>query len=453
MARYASISHRFWVMFSLLVAAISVVTALGVYAAASSVRQALARQELDREAVYLAAQMARDPQTPLPDTWLIRGYLQAPGQAGTTIPKNLQGLAPGYHRLHRADGARDIVRVTDMPQGRLYLLYNNDRPGSVVMLFALIPVGLVVLIIYFATWLTYRASRKALSPVVALAKVVRHWNPDHPDPAALAPERLPAASDSDVEVLVAALHNFAERLDAFVERERNFTRDASHELRTPLTVMKVAADVLADEQGLSPFAQRSLGRIRGAVREMEALIETFLVLARESESGLREEDFLANDAVAAEVARYRELLGHKPVELVLVERARFALHAPPRVFAVMVGNLIRNACLYTEKGSVTVVVESDSVRVIDTGSGMSEDDLERAFQAFYRGSRTGGTGHGIGLAIVRRIADRYGWKVSLASKLGEGTTATAQFPAASPPDALLPAPPTKDAQADVESTH
>jgi signal transduction histidine kinase len=440
-------------MFSLWVAAISIVTALGAYAAVSSVPQAVARQELDREAIYLTRQLALDPNAPLPNTWLIHGYLQAPGQSNAAVPPDLRVLATGYHRVHLADGTSSTVRVSDTPHGRLYLLFNNDRPSSVVVLFALIPLALVVLIIYFATWLTYRASRKALSPLVALARVVRHWNPDHPDPAALAPERLPAATDSDVEVLVAALHSFAKRLDAFVERERNFTRDASHELRTPLTVMKVAADVLADEEGLSPFAQRSLDRIRRSVREMEALIETFLVLARESESGLREEDFLANDVVAAEVSRYRELLGRKPVVLVLLERARFALHAPPRVFAVMVGNLIRNACLYTEQGSVTVEVEADRVRVIDTGSGMSEEDIERAFQPFYRGSRTGGKGHGIGLAIVRRIADRYGWQVTLDSELGRGTTATAQFPAAQPPDALLPAPPTKDSEPDVEPSH
>ncbi|MGH8113986.1 MAG: sensor histidine kinase, partial [Rhodanobacteraceae bacterium] len=347
------------------------------------------------------------------------------------------GLGLGYHQIRQPDGTVGTVLVSEGPRGRLYLLFNNDRPNSVVMLFGLIPVVLVVLIIYLATWLTYRASRKALSPVVALAKVVRRWNPDNPEPAALAPGNLPAASDSDVEVLVAALYNFANRVEAFVERERNFTRDASHELRTPLTVMKIAVDVLADED-MSPFAQRSLARIRRSVREMEALIETFLVLARESDIGLREEDFLANDVVGAEVARYRELLFGKPVELSLVEHARFALHAPPRVFAVMVGNLIRNACLYTEQGSVTVEVEDDKVRVVDTGSGMSEEDLERAFQTFYRGSRTGDKGHGIGLAIVRRIADRYGWQVKLESTLGSGTTAVAQFPSARPPDVALP---------------
>ena len=439
MARYTSIGHRFWVMFSLWVAAISVVTALGVYAAANSSRTAIARQELDRENIYYAQQLVRNPQTPLPDTWLLRGYLRAPGAPGGAVPAKLANLPPGYHQVAQPDGTEGTVLVSDTPRGRLFLLFNNDRPNSVVMLFGLIPVVLVVLIIYLATWLTYRASRKALSPVIELAKVVRRWDPDHPDPASLSPDRLPAASDSDVEVLVAALYNFANRLDAFVERERNFTRDASHELRTPLTVMKVAVDVLADED-MSPFAQRSLARIRRSVREMEALIETFLVLARESDSGLRDEDFLANDVVGAEVARYRELLAGKPVQLEVVEHGRFALHAPPRVFAVMIGNLIRNACLYTEQGSVTVEVEANDVRVTDTGSGMSEEDLERAFQPFYRGSRTGRSGHGIGLAIVRRIADRYHWQVTLESVLGKGTTATVHFPAAQPPDAALPGP-------------
>jgi signal transduction histidine kinase len=452
MATYASIGHRFWVMFSLWVAAISVLTALGVYATANSSRQAIARQELEREAVYYRQQLARDPATPLPDTWLIRGFLKEHGQSDAVLPANLRGLEPGFNQVPQPDGTHGTVLVADEPRGTLYLLFNNDRPNSSVMAFGLVPVVLVVLFIYFATWLTYRASRKALSPVVALANVVRHWNPDHPDPESLAPGNLPAASDSDVEVLVAALYNFANRLEAFVERERNFTRDASHELRTPLTVMKVAVDVLADED-MSPFAQRSLARIRRSIREMEALIETFLVLARESDTGLRDEDFLANDVVSAEVARYRELLFGKPVELRLVEHARFALHAPPRVFAVMVGNLIRNACLYTEHGTVTVEVESDMVRVVDTGSGMSEEDLERAFQNFYRGSRTGSTGHGIGLAIVRRVADRYGWEVTLESTLGQGTEAVARFPAAQPPDLALPEPeaPAEENPADAQS--
>lgn len=270
-------------------------------------------------------------------------------------------------------------------------------------------------------------SPDAQSSVTTLAAAVRAWNSNQPDASAFDPARL-GLEHAEVAILARALHGFASRLEAFGERERNFTRDASHELRTPLTVIKVAADVLADEDNLSAFAQRSLGRIQRSVREIEALIEAFLVLARESDTGLPEQDFLVNDVVREEVDRYRDLLGAKPVDLRLEERARFALHAPPRVLAVVIGNLLRNACLYTERGSIVVGIGDGMVSVADTGCGMDDDDLARAFQPFYKGSRTGGQGHGIGLAIVRRIADRFDWPVALESRPGEGTVATLRFP-------------------------
>lgn len=282
-----------------------------------------------------------------------------------------------------------------------------------------------------------RMPGNAQDSMALLADAIRNWDPAQPDASAFDPASL-ALQNADVALLARTLHGFATRLEAFGERERNFTRDASHEFRTPLTVIKVAADVLADEENLSAFAQRSLTRIRRSVREIEALIEAFLVLARESDTGLPEQDFLVNDVVREEVERYRDLLGLKPVELRLEENARFALHAPPRVLAVVIGNLLRNACLYTEQGSIVVGIHEGSVRVTDTGCGMDEEDLQRAFQAFYRGSRTGGQGHGIGLAVVRRIADRFDWPVELESEPGRGTVATLRFPKAMAVNGALP---------------
>ena len=283
--------------------------------------------------------------------------------------------------------------------------------------------------------LSQRILRRVPSPVVELARAMREWDPAHPDANALDPSDF-AGSDSDVAALAHAFRNLALRLQAFVERERNFTRDASHELRTPLTIIKVAGDVLADEAGLSPFAERSLTRIRRSVREIEALIETFLVLARESDKGMPAEDFLVNDVVREEVERYRDLLGSKPVDLKLEEAARFALHAPPRVCAVVVGSLIRNACMDTERGVILVRIEPDGVRVVDTGFGMDMETLRRALQPFHYGSR--GDGRGTGLAIVRRIADRFGWPVELDSATGRGTTAFLRFPSATAVDQALP---------------
>ncbi len=286
--------------------------------------------------------------------------------------------------------------------------------------------------VYVTAWLAYRASRRALAPIVVLAETVRSWDPKAPDIDALLPENLPVQLevDEDVGSLAQALHGFAVRLEEFVDRERNFTRDASHELRTPLTVIKVGADILLDEDELPAFARRTAGRIRRAARDMEALIDSFLILAREDGVGLPEEDFTVNEAVREEVERARPLIDDKPVHLSVEERAVYTLHTSPRAFGVLIGNLIRNACMYTERGSITVTIDDACVIVQDTGVGMSEEDLAHLFESFYRGSvRSKGEGHGIGLSIVKRLADRFGWEIGISSQLGAGTTIRVDFPA------------------------
>ena len=99
------------------------------------------------------------------------------------------------------------------------------------------------------------------------------------------------------------MHDYASRINNFVERERNFTRDASHELRTPLTVIRVAGDMMGGDDGMSPLSKKSLTRIKQAGRDMEALIESFLILAREGDTGLPDEEFSVSDVIADEVIK------------------------------------------------------------------------------------------------------------------------------------------------------
>ncbi|MDE2084375.1 MAG: HAMP domain-containing histidine kinase [Xanthomonadaceae bacterium] len=429
----AGIRRKIWAVYVLQVAAISLATILGVYGAATVLEDVLIKRALAGEATFYWQRWERNHAAPVPDTNNMTGYLLAPGAVSAALPDALRHLAPGYHRVQRK-GSFVLVYVSDGPPGRLYLVFNQEQVGRLAFLFGFVPLILVLLIIYITTWLTYRASRRALSPVIALAKVVRDWDPKQPDLAALDPRNLSSDPDGDVETLARALHGYASRIEEFVERERNFTRDASHELRSPLTVIKLAADVIVEED-VSPFAQRALQRIRRSVRDMEAMLEAFLILARESDTGLPQEDFTVNDAVREEVERARPLLEGKPVTLELDEQARFALHAPPRVFAAMVGNLIRNACLYTEAGSVGVRVGADNVSVVDSGIGMNDDEIAQAFQPYFRGSRSASAGHGVGLSIVRRLSERFGWPVEIRSELNTGTTATIRFPQ------RLPAPP------------
>jgi signal transduction histidine kinase len=424
------IRRKLWVVFVLQVAAISFATILGVYGAATVLEDVLIRRALTGEAEFYWQRHAREPQAPVPQTNNMTGYLTHDGVGRDQLPAPLRPLAAGYHRVSGADG-EIVVFVSDGPGGRLYLVFNQEQVGRLAFLFGFVPLIVVLIIIYVTTWLTYRASRRALSPVIALAKVVRDWDPKQPNLAALDPVQRSRDPDGDVETLARALHGFASRIEDFVERERNFTRDASHELRSPLTVIKVAAEVLQEED-LSAFAHRTLARIERSARDMEALMEALLLLARESDTGLPEEEFLANDAVREEVERAQPLVAGRPIDLRVDEPGSFLLNASPRVFTVMVGNLVRNACLYTEYGEVCVSVGNDFVTVQDSGIGMSDEEVAQAFQAYFRGGRSQRGGHGVGLTIVKRLSDRFGWPVEITSELGIGTSVTIRFPMAQP---------------------
>lgn len=160
---------------------------------------------------------------------------------------------------------------------------------------------------------------------------------------------------------------------------------------------------------------------------MEAVIDAFLILAREADVEPQVELFDVNDIVRHEVDNANELLGTRPVVVHLHSDGPVNLRAPPRVLQVVVSNLVRNACSYTDEGRIDVHVRDDRVVVRDTGIGMSAEALSRAFEPFYRAEPSRPQGTGLGLSIVRRLCDRFGWKVSLSSEPGQGTEATVIF--------------------------
>ena len=427
MQKSAGLRSKIWVAFILQVAAISFATLLGVYGASAVLKDVLIQRALTDEASHYWKRLEKDPAAPLPDTFNMLGHMLKPGEDASRLPAKLRDLEPGYHSLPRIKGG-SLVYVSDGPPGRLYLVFNQEQVDALAFFFGAVPLAVVLVVIYVIAWFTYRVSRRAVSPVIWLANLVQQWDPKHPDVSALSPDQLPTDVGGEVRVLAAALHRFASRIESFVEREHNFTRDASHELRTPLTVIRMATDLLLADGELLPHAQRSVQRIKTSARDMEALIEAFLILAREGDTGLKEEDFAVGDVVREEIDKARPLLADKPVELLLEDAGDFALHASPRVLAVMLGNLLRNACHYTDAGRIVVRIAGDRIEVEDSGIGMTPDELERAFEPFFRGGEHREGGQGVGLTIVRRLADRFGWPVDLQSEHGRGTRATLRFP-------------------------
>ncbi len=127
---------------------------------------------------------------------------------------------------------------------------------------------------------------------------------------------------------------------------------------------------------------------------------------------------------------HRAQLGGKPLELRLEGAPGLVIEAPEAALSVALGNLIGNAVKYTPQGEVVVHLRADGVQVVDTGPGLSEEDAARLFQRGYRGTHAGHSqGAGIGLSIVGRLCDLYGWDVSVRPRAdgGHGVVATLSF--------------------------
>lgn len=402
----------------------TLVITVGIVVGGLAVRQTLLHDQLRREAQFFWEERGADPAHPLPRNSVMTAYLDRPALPGTGLPEGFGNLKQGLNAF--PPGSR-VVFVDRRAEGTLYLLLKPELIDHAIFWTGGLALLLALLVVYLLSWLTYRTSKRLVSPVSWLANVVARWDPRAPDAKLLTPGSLPADAGSEVHELSRALAGLAARVGEFVQRERDFTRDASHELRTPLTVIRVATDLMQAEPDLDARMQRSLGRVQRAGRDMEAVIDAFLILAREAEIEPRSEDIAVRNIADDEIERARPLIANKPVELLLVDDGAPHVVAPRHVLNVMIGNLLNNAVRYTNQGQIVLYLAADRIEVRDSGIGMSADTLAKAFDPFFRIDNEQPEGKGIGLSIVRRLGERFGWPVTLTSTPGKGTTAVIKF--------------------------
>lgn len=319
---------------------------------------------------------------------------------------------PHYYKL--------AVRKADDFWGFLkYDITEERRTRNVLMVMLVGAVGVFAgLSLAIAFWL----SARVLRPVTDLvARVSTFERGQRPDP--LAPHFAP----DEVGRLASALDDYAERLTELVDRDRAFNADVSHELRTPLAIIRGASELLLTQDGLDEKTRERIRRIDRAARQSTELTQALLLLSRnERQAPSDGETSDVAQVVDSVIETHRTQLGSKPVEVEVVRRASPHVAAPPAVLAVALGNLVGNAFKYTQAGRVTVRIEDDGVTVEDTGPGFKEQS-GKLFERGYRGENTTGKGAGLGLAIVRRLCDLYGWRVSLAPRPEGGAIATLAF--------------------------
>jgi signal transduction histidine kinase len=224
------------------------------------------------------------------------------------------------------------------------------------------------------------------------------------------------------------------------QMKSDFVAAASHELRSPLTSIKGFVELLDRSEGLSAKQREAVEIIRASTGRLVELVEDLLEVTR-IEAGQVAIDVRALDV--GDVVREATTLLAPRIES---RRQELAIELPrdlppaladARRLQQIVENLLTNAHLYTPaEGRIALRAEASrsevSITVSDTGRGMTEEEVEHAFDRFYRGREpdTLVPGTGLGLWIVRSLAELQGGSVEAASELGQGSTFTVRLPRA-----------------------
>jgi signal transduction histidine kinase len=417
MFRLHSLRARVALYFAAFGALLSVVMAVMMYQSAHDLSVRLVDETLTAELDDYIARRGRNPHSLPPATVTLQGYVR---QAGATdgVPDYLARLQPGRHEVRVGDLFYRAA-VLDRDDTRYYLLYDISlklkREQRFAQQLSIVAVAMTLLSALLGIFL----SGAVVAPVARLAAQVRHRRPEDWDQ--------PLAEhfhDREIEELASVFDRQLSRMRAFMERERAFGADMSHELRTALAVILSATEVLLEDDTLNDKQIARVRRIKRAARDMAELGTALLLMAREDHAQPGSGCQVA--AVVEEaVEKQHLLLGSKPVTVDVQTDPALVVDADCGLVDILVSNLVRNAFSYTDAGNVTVRQDSRSLVISDTGRGLPADAIDQAFLRHFRDISSSGAG--IGLSLVKRICDRYGWQVRLESGEQRGTTVTVVF--------------------------
>jgi len=323
------------------------------------------------------------------------------------------------------EGERDgaLVMLTDAQN--LHVSLRNIRRDTITWV-VLIAVAVFILSLFVSNMFT--------KPIAALgAGIERMSRSDFS-------HRVEIKGRNEFAQLAEAFNMMCKRLEQLDRSREQFVSNASHELKTPLSTMKILIEtMLYQEGGFEPAVQNELlTDINKEIDRLNTIISDLLALAHvdSGEADIKYEPVILNELLIDCMEKLYPLARERRIDLSITGRDQVtALCDRHRIMQVMY-NLIDNAIKYTQRGGhvraeLTRAGKHAVLRVMDTGIGISKDDIIHIFDRFYRVDRarsreTGGTG--LGLSIVKQIVALHRGNVSVTSEPGKGSTFTVELP-------------------------
>jgi len=279
----------------------------------------------------------------------------------------------------------------------------------------------------------YIITRRAFRPVRDILETVEDITGDGDLSRRVRIEEEHARSNDEIYKLAGTFNEMFDKLEKTFDQEKQFTSDVSHELRTPLAVIISQSDYAMEDE---EYREKALEKINKEARRMSTLVNRLLTLSR-SDSGrlVLEKDRVDLSEVCEMVAEQQAIVaGEKDISIETDIAEGVTVTGDEAMIMRILLNLMDNAVKYGRKnGKVTLSIAEENgyavCSVEDDGIGISEGDLEKIWERFYRveASRSE-EGAGLGLAMVAALTKAHGGDVDVTSKPGEGSKFKVSFP-------------------------
>jgi signal transduction histidine kinase len=247
---------------------------------------------------------------------------------------------------------------------------------------------------------------------------------------------LPQNKD-ELYVLSKTINDLLDRIESAVEREKQFTSDASHELRTPLTVLKGTLEVLIRKPRTQAEYEDKIKYGISEVNRLNNLVDQLLLLARFENQiqSLKTEKVYLNALILDILTRYSLKMNAKKISINHPFSKEYYVESDNYLVSIIISNIISNAIKYSnENGVISITLsqnETDTICTIsDNGIGIPKEDLDKIFNPFYRSNPTNHPdikGSGLGLSIVKRLAELLGIQFEIQSEVNKGTSVVLSF--------------------------
>lgn len=366
-----------------------------------------------------------------PDGELLSGYLELPSPPVIPAPEE----AEFYMSDMRGQAVRVVVFTQPVigagPQGTVVIQVAQTMAGHAAMvreiyLGELAQQMLLLLLVGVLVWL---ALRRGLAPLNRLSKALTERMPGSHEPL------VHANVPDELQPLVDSINEYIERLRRYQSDRERFVANAAHQLRTPLAILHTQASVALRTQDTQMREDALLAIDRG-IQSGKRLVNQLLSLssAETTVRGSDESDVDLTILVSRVLEEYASAAHARHMDLgIECDDGSHSVRGSERLVHELISNLVDNAIRYGRtEGTITVRIQSRDdqtvLSVIDDGPGISEADRERVFERFVRLDNGDSDGCGLGLAIVREIADVSGASVRLASREnGPGLEVTVVF--------------------------